>query len=78
METLTIMRDMSLFNMWTVSVPNLDFFFTGITNLVRWNYSFFGGNAAIFLYAMYSLTFAVAFMLFTIMIGLFFQYFRSR
>lgn len=78
MNTLTITRDQTIFGLFTVPVLNTDFFFTGIPHLVKWDYSFFGGNAAIFQYFLYSLTFALTFFLFTIIIGLVSQYFSRR
>jgi len=78
-NTLTLTRDQTVFGVFTIPVINTDFFFTGIPRLVKWDYSFFGGNAAIFQYFLYSLTFAVSFILFTIIIGLIAQWFlRSR
>ena len=78
MNTLTITRDQTIFGLFTVPVINTDFFFTGIPALVRWDYSFFGGNAAIFQYLLYSLTFALTFLLFTVIIGLVSNYFARR
>lgn len=78
MNTLTITRDQTIFGLFTVPVINTDFFFTGIPKLIQWDYSFFGGNAAIFQYFLYSLTFALTFLLFTVIIGLVSQYFSRR
>jgi len=75
MNTLTITRDVKI-AWFTVPVINADFFFVGIPRLVKWDYSFFGGNAALFQYFLYSLTFALSFLLFTFIVGLIFQYFR--
>lgn len=74
-NTLTIMRDVKI-AWFEIPVINTDFFFVGIPRLVKWDYSFFGGNAAIFQYFFYSLTFALSFLLFTIVVGLVFQYLR--
>jgi len=78
MNTLTITHDQTIFGLFTVPVLNTDFFFVGIPRLVKWDYSFFGGNAAIFQYFLYSLTFALTFMLFIIIIGMVGQYFARR
>ncbi len=78
MNTMTITRDQSVFQLFTVPVLNTDFFFTGIPKLIQWDYSFFGGNAAIFQYFLYSLTIALTFLLFTVIIGLVSQYFSRR
>jgi len=77
-NTLTITRDQSIFGLFNVPVLNLDFFFIGIPRLVKWDYSFFGGNAAIFQYFLYSITFALTFLLFTIIIGMVSQMFARR
>lgn len=78
MNTLTITRDQTIFGLFSVPVLNTDFFFVGIPRLVKWDYSFFGGNAAIFQFLLYSMTFALTFMLFVIIIGLVSQYFSRR
>jgi len=78
MNTLTITHDQSIFGLFTVPVINTDFFFVGIPRLVKWDYSFFRGNAAIFQYLLYSLTFALTFILFLAIIGMVSQYFARR
>lgn len=78
MNTLTITRDQQIFGLFNVPVLNADFFFTGIPRLVKWDYSFFGGGAAIFQYFLYSFTFAVAFSLFVVIVGMVGQYFARR
>ena len=77
-NTLTITHNQSIFGLFNVPVLNTDFFFTGIPRMVKWDYSFFGGNAALFQYFLYSLTFALSFLLFIIIIGLVAQYFARR
>lgn len=77
-NTLTITRDQTIFGLFTVPVINTNFFFIGLPRLVKWDYSYFGGNAAIFQYLLYSLTFALTFLLFTIIIGLVAQWFTRR
>jgi len=78
LNTLTIIRDQTIFGLFSVPVLNTDFFFTGIPRLVKWDYSFFGGNAAIFQYMLYSLTFALSFILFIAIVGMVSQYFGRR
>jgi len=78
MNTLTITHDQTIFGLFTVPVLNTDFFFVGLPRLVKWDYSFFGGNAAIFQYFLYSLTFALTFLLFIVIIGMVGQYFARR
>lgn len=77
-NTLTITHNQSIFGLFNVPVLNTDFFFTGIPRMVKWDYSFFGGNAALFQYFLYSLTFALSALLFIIIIGLVAQYFARR
>jgi len=68
-NTLTITHSQNIFGLFSMPVLNMDFFYVGIPRLIKWDYSFFGGNAAIFQYFLYSFTFVVAFMLFMIIIG---------
>lgn len=75
---LTLIRDQSVFGLFNIPVLNTDFFFEGIPRLVKWDYSYFGGNAAILQYFLYSLTAALSFLLFTMLIGLVSQYFARR
>lgn len=77
-NTLTITHNQSIFGLFNVPVINTDFFFIGIPRLVKWDYGFFGGNAALFQYFLYSLTFALSFLIFIIIIGLVAQYFARR
>ena len=44
---------------FSVPVPNTTYI-AGLFHLVRWDYSFFGGNAQLIQYALYSLTFALS------------------
>ena len=78
MNTLTITRDQSIFGLFNIPVINTNFFFVGIPRLVKWDYSFFGGNAAIFQYFLYSTTFALTFLLFVIIVGMISQRFARR
>ena len=78
MNTLTITHDQTIFGLFTVPVINTDFFFVGLPRLVKWDYSFFGGNAAIFQYFLYSLTFALTFLLFIAIVGMVGQLYAGR
>jgi len=78
LNTLTITHNQSIFGLFNVPVLNADFFFTGIPRLVKWDYGFFGGNAAIFQYLLYSATFALSILMFIVIIGLVAQYFARR
>ena len=77
-NTLTLTRSQEVFGLFTMPVINTDFFFVGIPRLVKWDYSFFGGNAAIFQYLLYTLTFALTFLLFALLVGLVSQFFARR
>jgi len=68
MNTLTITHEQSLFGQFSVPVLNADFFFTGIPRLIKWDYSFFGGNASILQFLLYSITLGVAFGLFVVVV----------
>ena len=78
MNTLTITHEQSIFGLFTVPILNTDFFFVGLPRLVKWDYSFFGGNAAIFQYFLYCLTFALTFIVFITIVGLVAQFFSRR
>jgi hypothetical protein len=78
MNTLTLTRDQTILGLFTIPVINTNFFFVGIPRLVKWDYSFFGGNAAIWQYFLYSITFALTFFLFVVLIGMVSQYFGRR
>lgn len=78
MNNLTLTHSQEIKGLFSVPVINANFFFVGLPRLVKWDYSFFGGNAAIFQYFLYSFTAAVAFMMFVIIIGVVSQYFARR
>ena len=78
MNTMTITHSQSVFGLFSIPVINTDFFLVGIPRLVKWDYSFFGGNAALFQYFLYSMTFALTFALFVIIIGVMSNYFARR
>ena len=78
LNTLTLTRDFQVAGWFSIPVPNTDFFFEGIPRLVKFDFSFFGGNAALFQYFLYSLTFALAFLCFMLVVGLIAQWFTRR
>lgn len=79
LNQLTVFKDLQIFNLFTMPIPNLDFIITGIPRLIKWDYTFFGGNAGIVQYMMYSITAAVSFGLFVTVLGLLYNYFsRAR
>lgn len=63
---------------FSMPIINLDFFTVGIPRLLKWDYVFFGGNAQIFQYFLYSITAVVSFIIFVVTLGLMTSYFRGR
>lgn len=55
-NSLTVFREAKIFGLFSIPVPNLSFITDGLPHLVKWDYSFFGGNAAIVQYFMYAFT----------------------
>lgn len=78
LNQMTIFRDVTIMDWFSFPVPNLDFL-TGVFHMVRFDYSFFGGNAGFILYFLYSLTFAFSVAIFVVVLGLLYNYFnRTR
>jgi len=69
LEALTVFRSIELFGFIPVPVPNLTMLTSGIPRLIKFDYSFFGGYGGFIQYSLFSITFAVAFLLFVIIIG---------
>lgn len=79
MNTLTISHTQSIFGgLFNIPVINPNFFLVGIPRLMSWDYSFFGGNAALLQYLFYTITAAVAFGLFLAIAGGMVSQFWSR
>lgn len=78
LNQVTVFRNIEVFGMFSIPVPNLSFITEGIPHLIKWDYSFFGGNAGLFQYLMYSITAAVAFGLFALIVGILFGIFNRR
>jgi len=49
----------------------------GIPMLLKWDYSFFAGNAQLIQYCLYSLTAVMSFIIFGLLIGLLYNYFSK-
>lgn len=77
-NTFAFTQHFKLFNIFSIPVLNLDFWTKGIPSLFRWDYSFFGGNAQMFQYLLYSLTAVVAFIVFGMVIGMIYNFFTGR
>ncbi len=69
LNQVTIFRDMEVFGLFTIPVPNFEWL-TGLFHLVKMDYSYFGGQAGLIQYFFYSFTFVVAAISFTLIIGL--------
>lgn len=74
-NTIMVFREINVFGLFSLPIPNLSFITEGLAHLAKWDYSFFGGNAAIIQYFLYSITAMMQFVLFVIVIGLLYQYF---
>lgn len=66
---LSIFRQITLFGYIPVPIPNLSMLTTGIARLIKFDYSFFGGQAGFIQYSLYSISFGIMFLLFVIIIG---------
>ena len=69
LNSVVIFRPMSVFGWFTLPVPNFSFITEGLPKLLNWDYSFFGGNAALIQYLLYSITGFIMFALFIAIIG---------
>lgn len=79
LNTVVIFRTVEIWGLGSIPVPNVSFLTQGIPALISWDYSFFGGNAAIISYLFYVITAAVAFVMFVLAISAFANVFsRSR
>jgi len=61
----------------SLPVPNTSFL-SGVFHMLSFDYSFFGGMGQLILFALYSVTFMIGFMLFITIIGLGINAIRSR
>jgi hypothetical protein len=61
----------------TLPVPNTNFI-SGLFHMISFDYSFFGGMGQLILFALYSVTFMIGFMLFITVIGLGINAIRGR
>lgn len=78
-NTMSFTQNFNFLNLFFVPIMNFQFFTEGIPSLLRWDYSFFGGQAQIIQYMLYSITAVVSFILFGILLGLIYSAFsRSR
>lgn len=66
---LAVFRQITLFGYIPVPIPNLNMLLGGVGRLINFDYSYFGGQAGFFQYALYSVSFGIMFLLFVIIIG---------
>ncbi len=66
---ISIFRPMDVFGWFTIPIPNFSFITDGLPRLLRWDYSFFGGNAGLIEYMLYAITAFVMFALFLAIVG---------
>jgi hypothetical protein len=78
LNSVIAFKEVSVFNLFSIPVPNTTFITEGIPNLMNWNYSYFGGNAAILKYALYAVSGVVSFILFGMILGLLYNYFGKK
>lgn len=78
LNQLTVFRTIQVLEMFSIPVPNLDFFTVAIPRLFMWDYAFFGGHGAIIQYFLYSVTAVASFGLFVTVVGLLYNYFGRR
>ena len=78
LNQLSVFRTFDVLGIFTLPVPNMSFLTTAIPHLFMWDYSFFGGQASIILYLLYSITGAASFGLFITVIGLAANFFGRR
>ena len=75
MNTLMFTQEFQLFGMFKIPVLNFQFFTQGIPMLLKWDYSFFQGNAQLIQYLLYSFTAVMSFIVFLAVIGMLYNYF---
>ncbi len=70
-------QEFKLLGLFNIPVINFQFFTYGLPSLLNWGeYSFFGGNAQMFEYLLYTLTAVVSFIMFGMVIGLLYNAIR--
>ena len=68
-NSMTVMRPVDI-GIWTLSVPNLEYFTTGLSKMVTFNFAFFGGAAGLLQWLLIMVIGgAVAWGIFTVTIG---------
>ena len=75
LNNLMFTQEFTLLDTFHLPILNFEFFSVGIPSLLQWDYSFFGGNAQIIQYFLYSLTAVVSLIVLLIIIGTVSSYF---
>lgn len=70
LHSITGYRTFDLLGLFSIPIPNVSFFTTGLIKLVQWDYNFFGGPAAFIQYFLYSVSAAFMFGLIIILLGI--------
>lgn len=78
LNTMMFTQEFTLLNVFHLPIINFDFFSEGIPSLLKWDYSFFGGNAQIIQYLLYSITSIMSFIVLMVIIGVVSSYFTRR
>lgn len=75
LNTVAFTQAFNVLNLFTIPILNFSFFTEGIPALLRWDYSFFGGQAQLVQYLLYSITAVVSFIIFGLVLGLVYNFF---
>jgi len=78
LNKLMFTQQMNLLDLFNLPIMNFHFFTEGIPSLLKWDYSFFGGNAQIIQYLLYSITAVVSMIILGFLIGTVSSYFTRR
>lgn len=46
-NSLTVFKDANILGLWSITIPNVDFFFTGMKSLIMLDFGFFTGSLEI-------------------------------
>jgi len=79
LNNIMVFNEISVFGLFTIPIPNMAFITEGLPALVNWEYTMFEGYGQFIQLFLYTLNLALGFLLFTLIIGLLYQYFgRAR
>lgn len=69
LSDVLVFQPFNVFGWFTIPVPNVSFLTHGIPAIMRWDYSYFGGDAQLIQYMLYSITAVLSFILFVLALG---------